>query len=71
MLALPAIYVDSIRTLSGVVDAELSRLFFGSWSAGIARPGHRLFFSWMCAVGTISDARIVESSHNRVEAIVR
>ena len=69
-LALPAICDDSVHPLGGVIDAELSWLFLGRWSASVACPGDRLVFSWICAVITISDASIVESSHNRVEAIV-
>ena len=71
MLALPAICGDdSVHPLGGVVDAELSGLFLGPWSADVACPSDRLVFSWMCAAGTISNASIIESSHNRVEAIV-
>lgn len=70
VLALPAIRDDSVHPLSGVVDAELSGLFLGRWSADVACPGDRLVFSWRCAVGTVSNASIIESSHNRVEAIV-
>lgn len=70
MLALPAICNDSVHPLSGVVDAELSWVFLRRWSVDIACPGDRLFFSWMCAVGTIGDASIIKSSHNRIETIV-
>ena len=71
-LVLPSTRNDSIHLLGGVVDTELSRLFLRCWSADIACPGHRLFFSRRCAVGAIGaigDASIIESSHNRVETI--
>jgi hypothetical protein len=69
MTALPAVCDDSVRPLGGVVHAELSWLFLGYWSADIACPCDRLFFSRRCAVGAIGETGIVESPHNRIESI--
>jgi hypothetical protein len=70
---LPTIRLDSIHLLSGMVHAELSWLFLGRWPADVACPGHGLFFLGRSAVGATGGAAgragIVESLHDRVEAV--
>ena len=67
MLALSAVCDDFVHLLDGG-HAELSWLFLHRRSADIACPCHRLF-SRRRAVGAVGDASIIESPHNRIEAI--
>jgi hypothetical protein len=69
VLVLPAVCDDSVHTLGGVVNAELSWLFFARGSADVACSCDRLFFSRRHAVGAIGEASIIESSHDGVETV--
>ena len=67
--ALPAVRDDPVHLLGGVIDAEFSWLFLGKRSADVACSCDGLLFSRRGAVGTIGEAGIIESSHDRVETV--
>jgi len=71
MVILPTIHGDPVHPLGGVIDAKLSWLFLGCWPADVACSCNRLLFSFSrrCAIGAVGNASVIESFHNRVEAI--
>jgi hypothetical protein len=70
---LPTIRLDSVHLLGEMIHAELSWLFLDRWPADIAGACHGLFFLGWSAIGATGGAAgragIVESLHDRVEAI--